>query len=205
MADARPGRTRSEAAQRAILEATRDELARRGYDKLSIDRIATAAGVGKQTVYRWYPTKSALVAECVLLGYVFAPGIETPDSGSTRADIASWAKGFADNSIRPEAAALVRAATAASAEDADVAARYQEQVRASLAVLTDRLRRGMGTGEIKPETPVDTVAESVVGALLYRVLTRQPLTADFVRELIGTIFDGIEKTPQTRSTRGPRR
>jgi AcrR family transcriptional regulator len=194
MTGARPGPLRSEAAKHSILGATRDELAQRGYDKLSIDRIATAAGVGKQTVYRWYPSKSALVAECVLLGYVFTPGIDTYDSGNTRQDIASWAMGFADNSTDPDAAALVRATTAASAEDANVAARFQEQVTAlAQLVLTSRLTRGVEAGELKSNTPVDTVAETIFGTLLYRVLTRQPLTGEFVKELLDIMFEGIEK------------
>ena len=77
---ARPGRARSEAARHAILEATREELTERGYDKLSIDRVAAAAGVGKQTIYRWYSSKSVLVAECILLGYVFRPDLDAPDT-----------------------------------------------------------------------------------------------------------------------------
>ncbi|MEV0248217.1 TetR/AcrR family transcriptional regulator [Nocardia sp. NPDC050712] len=189
----RPGRTRSETARRAILEATRDQLAEHGYDKLSIDRVAAAAGVGKQTVYRWYPSKSALVAEGILLGYVFSPGIDIQDSGDVRRDITAWARAFADYSVEPGAAALVRAATAATAEDADVAARFQEQITgATQAALAGRLRRGVDAGQLTPGAPVDTAAETIVGALIYRILTRQALSPAFVAELVDTVFQGIQ-------------
>ncbi|WP_405855881.1 TetR/AcrR family transcriptional regulator [Streptomyces sp. NBC_01515] len=66
--DSQRGRTRSESTRQAIPEATRDEPAAGGYDKVPIDRIATAAGAGEQTVHRRYRSKSELVAECILEG-----------------------------------------------------------------------------------------------------------------------------------------
>ncbi|CAN5705044.1 TetR/AcrR family transcriptional regulator [soil metagenome] len=187
------GRSRSEIAQHRILESTRDELARRGYDKFSIDRVAKAAGVGKQTVYRHYPSKSALVAECILRGYLLTPDIETPDTGDVRHDIAQWALTFAELSRQPEAIAIALAGTAASAENGEIAARYHEQiVELTEVALGNRLRAGLEAGQLKPGTATSTVVEAIVGALLYRLLTRQPLTPVFVHELLDIIFDGIE-------------
>ena len=80
----RRGRTRSEEARAAILRATRDELTANGYDKLSIDRVAAAAGAGKQTVYRWYPAKSALVADCIIGGYLLSDLDEVVDAEGPR-------------------------------------------------------------------------------------------------------------------------
>jgi AcrR family transcriptional regulator len=192
MATARSVVSRSETLRQAILEATRAELAQRGYDKFSIDRVASAAGVGKQTVYRRYPSKSALVADCILRGYLMTPGIETPDTGDVRRDIAEWAQTFAEISNSPEAIAVALAGTAATAEDADIAARYHEQIVAlTETALTDRLHHAEEVGQLKAGTPADTVVEAIVGALLYRLLTRQPLTSKFVDELLDVVFDGI--------------
>jgi AcrR family transcriptional regulator len=192
MATARSGPPRSEALRHAILEATRTELGQRGYDKFSIDRVAVAAGVGKQTVYRRYPSKSALVADCILRGYLMTPGIETPDSGDVRRDIAEWAQTFAEISNQPEAIAIALAGTAATAEDDDIAARYHEQIVAlTETALTDRLHHAEEVGQLKAGTPANTVVEAIVGALLYRILTRQPLTRVFVDDLVNVVFDGI--------------
>lgn len=192
MATSLPAPSRSETVRHAILEATRAELAQRGYDKFSIDRVASAAGVGKQTVYRRYPSKSALVADCILRGYLITPGIETPDSGDVRRDIAEWAHTFAELSNQPEAIAIALAGTAATAEDGEIAARYHEQIVAlTETALTDRLHAAEDAGQLKPGTPASTVVEAIVGALLYRVLTRQPLTPQFVDELMNVVFDGI--------------
>lgn len=193
MATVRPGPSRSETVRHAILEATRAELAQRGYDKFSIDRVACAAGVGKQTVYRRYGSKSALVADCILRGYLITPGIETPDTGDIRRDIAGWAHTFAELSKEPEAIAIALAGTAATAEDGDIAARYHQQIVAlTETALSDRLYAAEEAGQLKPGTPAGTVVEAIVGALLYRILTRQPLTPQFVDELVNVVFDGIE-------------
>ena len=57
---------RSERAHTAILEATRDLIVEVGYDSMSIEGIAARAGVGKQTIYRWWPSKAAVLLDAFL-------------------------------------------------------------------------------------------------------------------------------------------
>ncbi|MFE2093460.1 TetR/AcrR family transcriptional regulator [Streptomyces sp. NPDC059460] len=189
MSDTRRGRTRSEAVRRAILEATRDELAANGYDKMSIDRIAAAAGAGKQTVYRWYPSKSALVAECVLDGYGF-PTSPVPNTGAIRRDLRAWLGAFADNLAHPQTAALIRASIAAAAESDDVAVRlYNHVSSASKGALVARLREAAPAAQLVSAT---AAAESLIGAMLYRLLVRQPATPAFLDSLVDTVLSGIQ-------------
>jgi Bacterial regulatory proteins, tetR family len=60
---ARPGRPRSEQAERAIIEATLDLLAEVGIAALSVEQVAARAGVGKATIYRRWPNKEALIID----------------------------------------------------------------------------------------------------------------------------------------------
>ena len=80
-----PGRPRSEAARKAILQNTLRLLRRTGYSDLSIEAIAAEANVGKATVYRWWPNKGALVVEA------FASSVYRqllfPDTGSVYSDL----------------------------------------------------------------------------------------------------------------------
>ena len=64
----RPGRPRSEAARQAILTAAQEELLARGVGELTIEGIAARAGVGKQTIYRWWPSKADVVLEAMRAG-----------------------------------------------------------------------------------------------------------------------------------------
>ncbi|MGY4857381.1 TetR/AcrR family transcriptional regulator [Cryobacterium sp. AP23] len=188
MANGRPGRNRSAASWQAILEATRDELASEGYDRLSIDRIASAAGVGKQTVYRWYPSKSALVAECMLRGYVMNPDVEIADTGDARRDIAAWVDDFANGSQSSLGAALIRGGTAAAAEDEEIAARYSEVINKAESAIAARIEKGVELEQLSAATPAVVVAEILMGTLVYRVVSRQEITPEFVAELVGVVF-----------------
>src|ERR671919_617983 len=62
------GRRRSERSHAAIVRATQDLLVERGYRELTIEGVAARAGVGKQTIYRWWPSRAALVLEAYLAG-----------------------------------------------------------------------------------------------------------------------------------------
>ena len=62
----RGGRPRSSLSKDAVLRATRDLLAEVGYERLTIGAIAAKAGVGKMTIYRWWSSKSVIVADAVI-------------------------------------------------------------------------------------------------------------------------------------------
>src|SRR4030088_1238368 len=57
----RPGRPRSEKARKAVIRSTLALLKRVGFNELTIESVAAHAGVGKATVYRWWPNKAELV------------------------------------------------------------------------------------------------------------------------------------------------
>lgn len=61
----RSGRARSERARAAILRAARDELTDKGFRRLTVDSIASRAGVGKATIYRWWANKAAVMFDAV--------------------------------------------------------------------------------------------------------------------------------------------
>jgi AcrR family transcriptional regulator len=61
----RPGRPRSEASRRAILDAAYRLVMECGYPEVTAQMIAEAAGAGKQTLYRWWPSKAAVILDAV--------------------------------------------------------------------------------------------------------------------------------------------
>jgi AcrR family transcriptional regulator len=197
MPESRRGRARSESTRQAILAATRDELAISGYDKLSIDRIAAAAGAGKQTVYRWYASKNALIADCVLSGYLVTEALVVADTGEARLDLGDWLHELVDHANQPRMVALIRASTAAAAEDEEVAAKLYERVTATAeAALSTRLAAAVRAGQLPAGYPVEVGASALFGAVLYRILTRQPITLAFVDDLL----DAVLREPQSSRT-----
>ncbi|TKA00855.1 helix-turn-helix transcriptional regulator, partial [Actinacidiphila oryziradicis] len=79
-----PSRRRSQQSHQAVLQATVALLNEVGYRRLSFEGVARRAGVGKATIYRWWPNKAALVIEA-LNGEV--PLRPLPDTGDLEADL----------------------------------------------------------------------------------------------------------------------
>ena len=77
------GRRRSERSHDAIITATQELLVERSYPELTIEGVAARAGVGKQTIYRWWPSKAALVLEAYLAG---SEAVPLPAEGTTARD-----------------------------------------------------------------------------------------------------------------------
>src|SRR5438309_8646329 len=85
-----PGRPRSEEARRAVLAASAQLVERHGYGALTMEGIARSAGVSKQTVYRWWPSKAAVVLEALNEGAErLAP---TPATGSFESDLRQFVR-----------------------------------------------------------------------------------------------------------------
>src|SRR5580704_17135087 len=82
------GRRRSDAAREAILDATFRLLSSPASDAVTIDAIASAAGVGRQTIYRWWPTKGAVVADA--LARHARAVVPERDTGSFAGDLAAF-------------------------------------------------------------------------------------------------------------------
>ena len=81
-----PGRPRSEQSRQAILRSTLKFLRQPGgFPDLSIQAVAAAANVSKATVYRWWPTKAALVADAFSAS--LEQELQFPDTGSLRSDM----------------------------------------------------------------------------------------------------------------------
>ena len=80
-----PGRPRSEESRQAILRSTLKLLKEAGFPQLSIEAIAADADVSKATVYRWWPTKAALVADAFSVSA--EQELRFPDTGSVHKDM----------------------------------------------------------------------------------------------------------------------
>lgn len=78
-------RRRNQRSHQAILQATADLLEEKGYGGVCIEGVAARAGVGKQTIYRWWSSKAAVIMEA----YATRPvkDMPTPNTGSVQADL----------------------------------------------------------------------------------------------------------------------
>ena len=201
MADGRRGRPRSPRAQQAIVTATCELLLELGYERLSIEGVAARAGVGKQTVYRWWPSKSALVTEAVLEGRLPISGEPPPDTGDLRADLGSWLARQFDALADPYVLSLIRAVTAAAADnDTAGAALYEKFTGPAHEAIVARLAAGVSAGQARSGADLDAAADALAGTLLYVALARHDPAPDRITGLLNMVMDGISCNPVTTTT-----
>ena len=159
-------RRRSEKSRRAIVTATRDLLLDRGFDKLTIEAVAARAGVGKQTIYRWWPSRHALVADVILedADRILRPVGTTTD---VIADICAWALDLATALTTARGHAMLRILTTAGMEHPDTAARLNAGFSTPLH---DSVRGRLLAHGCDEDTARDC-ADAIVGGIVYAVLT----------------------------------
>lgn len=161
-----PTRRRSEKSRVAIIEATRALLLDRGFDGLSIEAVAARAGVGKQTIYRWWPSRPALVAD-VLLEDADKILATMPRTDDVTADLVSWAGRLAAALTTQRGNAMLRILTAASLEHEDTAAR----LRAGFSrPLVDSVRNRLLAEHVQAELAA-AAADALLGGVVYPILS----------------------------------
>lgn len=183
------GRRRNEATHHAILDTALRLLAESDGAAVTIDAIAKAAGVGKQTVYRWWPSKGALLLDA--LTERAAIEVPSPDTGSVREDlrivIEATFLGARRESTGPALRSLVREA-AHDPHLAELLRTFTAQRRNAVRTL---LIRGRARGELSPGADLDLMVDQFYGVFWYRfLLGHQPLDESAADHLTDAILAG---------------
>jgi AcrR family transcriptional regulator len=185
----KPGRPRSEAARQAILEAAVGLVQSEGYAKLSVEGIAARAGVGKQTIYRWWPGKAEVILEA--LSTSATTDVEVPDTGSLREDLEVWLRSTFRAGRREPYRSVLPALMAAAQLDPDFAAVFRREFLAERrGILQTMLERAQERGEWSSELRHETLLDIVFGVLWYRLLVGySPLDKRLADELTDVILN----------------
>lgn len=167
-ANAQPNapRRRSEKSRTAIVTATRELLLERGFDGLTIEAVAARAGVGKQTIYRWWPTRPALVAD-VMLEDADKILTSVEHTGDLADDLVSWVRKLAATLTTARGSAMLRTLTVACMEHEDTAMRLRAGFSLPLhnSVRTRLLAEGI------EESTAESGADAIVGGVVYPILS----------------------------------
>jgi AcrR family transcriptional regulator len=184
-----PGRKRSEESRLAILGAAWELLGEVGFGGLTIEGIAARSGTGKQTVYRWWPSKADVLLD--VLATKADLHIPIPDEGSYAADL----RDFLGASFRlgrdQRVVDVLRVLMAQAQIDDEFGERFRDRFlrsrRAALAVIVERAR---ARGDLPPVPAPDLVADIVFGIIWYRVLSRhQALTDGLPDDLVAVLTE----------------
>lgn len=192
MTESSPRSTRrSEQSRLAVLEAALELCRDQGYGALSIEAMASRAGVGKHTIYRWWPSKGAVLIEA-LDREMTASAATLPDTGDIAADMRAIIAEVAGVQARPEFGIPLAALLAEAQLDPEtVPALHERLLHPRRQPIVERLLRAQGRGQLAPSLDVEAVVEMVLGALYHRLLLRSgPLDPAYAELVFEVIFAG---------------
>lgn len=205
---------RSDRSRRAIHDAALALVGEVGYRRTTIEGIAARAGVGKQTIYRWWPSKAAVLMEAFLdlasrTAEEAAPqpgdtGPSTPrtargipDTGDLAADLKRVLRATVDELNDPALEIPTRALTAEGIVDAQLGAEFVEKLlEPQLALYVTRLRAAQEAGHVRADADPRTALELLIGPLMHRWLLRtRPLTHAYADAIVDYTVGGLAPRP----------
>jgi AcrR family transcriptional regulator len=181
---------RSATKHAAILAAATDLVAEMGYAAVTMEAIAARAGVGKQTLYRWWPGKPALFAEI----YIGLAPDETlaANTGTLPGDLGHLLDAafrlWRDTPAADILAGLIGEAQRDAATHATVASAL---VGGRAALLATPVRRAIARGELPRATDVDWVVRKLTAVLWHAILIDRASLGPALRDrLIADVMTG---------------
>jgi len=183
------GRPRSDRVHRAILDAARELLIRDGFTRLRLEHVAAAAGVGKATIYRRWPTKEDLAQ--ALLQDLASPHIAIDDVGDTRAEmlaaVTNPMRAITDTNFGPVILALM-SQIAGNPKLGDPF--RQTVVQARRDAVAEMIARGIVRGDLCPDADPDVATELLVGPVYFRLVFGGDLDDAFANSIVDNVMRG---------------
>ena len=185
----RRGRPRSEAARARILAAARALLEERGLAGVTVERIATEAGVGKPTIYRHWPNAQAVAMDAFLEGARVSEGsgqgMAIPE---LRRQLAAIAAAFASPAGRSTAAMI-----AAAQNDSELAKVFRNRfIMRSRETGRALLQRAIAEGTVRVDADLEVALDLVYAPLFFRLLIGHgPLDRAFTDALLDAALEGL--------------
>ncbi|MGW5334610.1 TetR/AcrR family transcriptional regulator [Streptomyces bauhiniae] len=160
------GRPRSESARAAVLHAVDDLLVEVGYASLTMKGIAERAGVGRQTVYRWWSNKAEVLYEASVLDAQHE--LAVPLSGDARTDVEVYLNALIAFLTRSHAGAAYRALVGEAQHDPDVAVLLASRdiLGESATAVVDAARAASGTA-----LSAEQAIALLIGPPFFRILS----------------------------------
>lgn len=164
-----------------------------GYETVTIEGLADAAGVSKQTIYRWWGSKAAILGEALLDGVVPGAEVAVPYTDDLAADLRAWFSAMSASLADPEGIAIARALIVVTASDAPLGLALNERLAAPIRQwVTGRLDRAVQDGEMRADVDAAIIAEELVAMASYAALLGRPLSDARVEATVEVLLRGIQ-------------
>ena len=184
------GRQRSSESEEAIRTATLQLLKEKPLREITIEAIARKAGVGKMTIYKWWPSRGAVAIDAYF--HRFVQTTIFPDSGNTVVDVTTQVLHLIET-FRGRAGEVMAELLGQAQLDPALRDVLRERwLQPRRAFSTAVLQRGIDRGEIRSDVTVSIVLDEIYGPVYFRLMTRlHPLTDEFATELVQNVLRGV--------------
>ena len=184
-----PGRPRSEAANRAILDAARELLIEEGFTRLRLEHVAARAGVGKNTIYRRWASKEDLTLELLL--ELAAPHLAIRDVGDTRAELLAAVENPIRAITETTFGPVIRAMMSQIAGNRAIGDPFRSAVVAARRGEIGRvIERGVARGDLRPDADASVATELLAGPVYFRLVFGGSLDRDLAVRGVATVLNG---------------
>ena len=185
------GRPRDPEADGRILAAASALILMRGFESMTVDEVASNAGVGKATVYRRWARKEDLAVAA--MEQLYRDEMPPPDTGSIRGDLSATFTALLTFVNSPAGADYVRTTIKESMRDERIAALYRSASQRALERSAEIYQRAIERGEVRADVPKQTAVEFLGGLVISRAVMGLPFpSVDEVQELVDFVMRGIE-------------
>ncbi|MGX9572861.1 TetR/AcrR family transcriptional regulator [Mesorhizobium sp. f-mel] len=172
----------------AILDAAEAVLVEAGYSGFSIEAVARRARAGKPTIYRWWPSKAALLFDV----YQRLKRVDNPDTGNLEDDLVGFLKNLFSHWHETSSGSVFKSLIAEAQSDATVAAVLVEYTKGRHAHTAQMIERAKARGEVAADVDSTLVADLVASFAWTHLLTNR-LDEDeaTLRRAVGYVLKGI--------------
>jgi AcrR family transcriptional regulator len=175
-----------------IVDAAISILETQGYTKFSIEKVARTAGVGKQTIYRWWPTKAELILE-IFDSYLCPPIPEYDGTTSLQEHLKKYLFIFAQDLSSPactQAYIGLIAENGVNSDSKDLSSKlvYEPRIKAFL----DSLELAISLGEIPPKKDAPYIASMIYGPIFHRIfVANSQVSVDLINAIVDQFFNTL--------------
>ncbi|GAA2938007.1 TetR/AcrR family transcriptional regulator [Microbacterium luteolum] len=185
-------RPRSEKARQSVLDAMRAALSSHAYEAVTIEGLADAAGVSKQTIYRWWPSKAAILGEALLEGGLPGADVAVPFTADLAADLRAWFSEMSASLADADGVAIARALIVITASDPELGLALNEKLAAPIREwVSGRMALAVDAGDVRADADAAAIADQFVAMASYAALLGRPLDEARVEATVAVLLRGI--------------
>jgi AcrR family transcriptional regulator len=204
------GKRLDRSRDKAIFDAALEGLGEVGYDRLTMDSIASRAHAGKGTIYRRWPSKAALVVDAIVAWREqVAPAVAVEDTGSLRGDLEALLSVLPDFDVAARRLMTVFAGLVSAAiRDPELKALVENHLlQRPRQVVEMLLARGVARGEISTDRPLRLVPDLIVGLNFVHMMSDSGSDRDYIRRVFDEVVIPLvtSRQPVSRSADAPRK